>query len=61
MMFESCDLKAPQKAKLFQKPSLKDITVPYHETHLVTANVSMNARKWEHTEELSDLFIQEGM
>ena len=60
MMFECSDLKAPQKAKAFHKPALKELHPTHHHSQVPTHHASQNARKWNQSEELSDLFIQEG-
>lgn len=59
MMFESCDLTAPQKAKPFQKPSLKEIN-PVH-VQAPQHHTSQSARRWDNSQELSELFIQEAV
>ncbi|KAL4224149.1 hypothetical protein ACF0H5_017602 [Mactra antiquata] len=59
MMMDSCDLTAPQKAKLFHKPSLKEIN-PTH-TPISVHHTSHNARRWTQNEELSQLFLQEAV
>ena len=64
MMFECSDLNAPQKAKLFHKPALKELPPTHHQSQVPVHSDSQAARKWNQTwnqsEELSELFIQEG-
>ena len=64
MMLECSDLKAPQKAKLFHKPALKELPPTHNQSQVPVHNDSQTARKWNQTwnqsEELSELFIQEG-
>ncbi|XP_050408199.1 synergin gamma isoform X2 [Patella vulgata] len=57
MMMECSDLKAPQKAKSFQKPLVKDVKVQPHKT--ITYHQSQQARQWQVSAELEDLFHED--
>ncbi|XP_033748031.1 synergin gamma-like isoform X2 [Pecten maximus] len=59
MMMECSDLKAPNKAKTFHRPALKELPVTT-QTHHHTFHQSQQARQWtQPVEELSELFTVE--
>ncbi|XP_061179675.1 synergin gamma-like isoform X2 [Saccostrea echinata] len=55
MMFECSDLSAPNKAKTFHKPSLKELPPTHHHHH--TFQQSRHAHQWKQEEDLTGLFI----
>ena len=58
-MFECSDLNAPQKAKSFKKPSVKEVQPK--QVRVSNFQASQKSRKWDNqTEELSDLFTLPG-
>jgi len=59
MMMECSDLTAPNKAKTFQKHSLKQLH-PSH--HTVKQHESNQARQWKqmNLDDLGDIFVVEG-
>ena len=59
MMFECSDLSAPNKAKTFHKPSLKELPPTQH--HHQTFQQSRHAHRWRQEEDLTKLFVAEGL
>ncbi|XP_062590814.1 synergin gamma-like isoform X5 [Saccostrea cucullata] len=55
MMFECSDLSAPNKAKTFHKPSLKELPPTHHHHH--TFQQSRHAHQWKQEEDLTGLFL----
>ncbi|XP_055995692.1 synergin gamma-like isoform X4 [Ostrea edulis] len=54
MMFECSDLSAPNKAKTFHKPSLKELAPTQHQHQ--TFQQSRHAHQWKPEENLNELF-----
>lgn len=59
MMFECSDLSAPNKARTFHKPSLKELP-PTHHHHHQTFQQSRHAHQWKPEEDLTNLFMVKG-
>lgn len=59
MMIECSDLSAPNKARTFHKPSLKELPATHHHHHQ-TFQQSRHAHQWKPEEDLTNLFMVEG-
>ncbi|XP_067650665.1 synergin gamma-like isoform X1 [Haliotis asinina] len=58
MMMECSDLNAPQKAKQFHKPSLKEVHIEHH-TNVSSFHQSGSSRQWTGHDNLEGLFATE--